>query len=183
MPTQLPADPVLFEQAICNRIAEIFSEVPIIAQNVKVHKRERFPDNEDADIALSTVADPVNSGLLMTSIIQIGIPTVEEIEYVGDTSTQLNFTYPITFDLGVKDEWNVDGIPLEFPNSRDLAMAIYMRARSKFKLGVNRTLGFTNCVHNYLQQENTGVVPDEESGGRLHVADWSLTVKCTSVVV
>lgn len=181
MPTQLPADPVLFEQAIVNRIVELFLEVPIIASMVNVHARDRFPDNEEDDINLSTVPDPVNSELPMTSIIQIGIPSVEELEYTGDTSTQLKFTYPITFDLGVKDAWDTAGASLDFPNSRLLAMAIYMRARAHFKQ--NRTLGFTNCVHEYLQQDNVETVPDEESGGRLHLADWSLVVKCTSTVV
>lgn len=181
MPTQLPADPVLFEQAIRDKIADIFMSVPIIAQYVKVYSRERFPDNEAKDIELSTVDDPVNPEIPLTSIIQIGIPTVEELEYVGDTSTQLNFTYPITFDLAVKDMWMVDGVTLEFDNSSQLALMVYMRARTKFK--ENRTLGFENCVHNYLQQENAGAVPDEETGSVMHAFDWSLTVQCTSVVV
>ncbi|MEP6756381.1 MAG: hypothetical protein ABJA67_12830 [Chthonomonadales bacterium] len=157
----------------------IFNSVPIIASLVQVHSRERFPDNEEDDITLSTVPDLVNADMGMTSIIQIGAPTVEEYEYTGDTSTHITFSYPITFDLSVKDKWN--DVTLEFQNSSDLAMAIYMRARTEFKK--DRTLGFTNCSHEYLQQENAGVVPDEESGGRLHMADWSLTVKCTSVVV
>lgn len=181
MSTQLPPDPVMFEQTICSRIAEILLSVDLIRDHVKVEKRDRFPDNEDADIALSTVADPVNSNLRMTSIIQIGIPTVEEKEYTGDTCTQLNFRYPISFDLGVKDEWNTDGASLLYPNSRVFAMAVYMQARHKFK--ANRTLGFDNCVHAYLQQENVGIIQDEESGGRLHSQDWSLEVQCTSVLV
>lgn len=181
MPTELPPDEVQFENTIANRIVELFLEVPIIAQYVNVYARDRFPDSDAEDITLSTKPDPVNTDLPMTSIIQVGIPLVEELEYTGDTCTQLNLTYPITFDLGVKDQWNVDGAPLEYDNSRALAMAVYMRARKHFKF--NRTLGFTNCVHKYLQQENAGVVPDEESGGRLHAADWSLTVQCTGVLV
>jgi hypothetical protein len=181
MSTQLPPDEVEFEQTICGRIRDLLLEVPLIAANCKVHGRERFPDNDEDDETISTVPDPVNSELALTSIIQIGIPTVEELEYTGDTCTQLNFTYPISFDLGVKDSWDTAGSPLVYTDSRSLAMAIYMRARHKFKF--NRTLGFDNVVHNFLQQENTGIVTDEESGGRLHAGDWSLTVKCTSALV
>lgn len=176
----LPPDPVQMEQTIAGTIKDILLSVPEIADYVRVYTRERFPDNEEDDLDLSTVPDPVNDDLAMTSIIQIGMPTVQEIEYAGNCGSQLNFSYPITFDLGVKDVWDTTGVPLLYPNSRELAMAIYMRARKAFK--DNRTLGFDNCLHEYLQQEGTGVVEDEESGGRLHVADWSLTVKCTSIV-
>lgn len=181
MPTQLPSDPIAFEQTLAGAIRDIFLSVPLIASNVNVYARERFPDSEETDIVISTKPDPVNSELTMTSIIQIGMPTVEELEYTGDTCTQINFTYPITFDLSVKDQWNVGGDPIQYPDSRTLAMAIYMLARAKFKQ--NRTLGYENVVHNYLQQENAGIVPDEESGGRMHLADWSLVVKCTSALV
>lgn len=175
----LPVDPVLAEQSLAGAIRDVFLLVPEIVQYVKVHTRERFPDNEEDDLDLSAVPDPVNAAMTMTSIIQIGMPTVEESEYAGRCGTQLNFTYPITFDLGVKDVWDTTGVPLVYPNSRALAMAIYMRARKEFKN--NRTLGYENCIHEYLQQEGTGVVEDEESGGRLHVADWSLTIKCTGI--
>jgi hypothetical protein len=181
MPTSLPADEVLLEQAIVDRIRALFLEVPLIAEMVIVHARERFPDNDEDDMELSTVPDPINTDMPMTSIIQIGIPTVEEKEYTGDTCTQLTFTYPISFDLAVKDVWEDSAGPLVYRNSRSLAMAIYLKARRHFKM--NRDLGFENCVHKYLQQEQAGTGGDEETGSYLHTMDWSLTVECTGVLV
>lgn len=163
------------EQAIRGRIRDILQSVPIMGH---VHVRERFPESDDEDKALTTVADPVSDGRLMTNVVMVGIPTVEEHEYTGDGSTQLNFTYPITFDLEVVDEWVKEG--LEFKNSQDLAIAIYLRARRAFKL--SRDLGFDNCVHDYLQQVQAGTVEDEETRGKWHAVDWSLTVKVTGVV-
>lgn len=185
MPTKLPPDPVTLEQTVADRMVEVFLSVPIVAQYVNVYARERFTDSDDEDLAVSTKPDPV-SGIPMTSIIQIGIPTCEELPYAGnDTCTQLNFVYPITFDLSVCDLW-VDPA-LTYKNSTALAKAVYLLSRQRFKMNpdgsTNRDLGFTNCVHEYLQQDSAGILEDEESEGRLHVFDWSLTVKCTAVLM
>jgi hypothetical protein len=177
VPTSLPSDVVLMEQAIRAKIRDILAGVPGVGQ---VHVRERFPESDAEDVALTTVPDPVSDGRVLTNVIMVGLPTVEEHEYTGDGSTQLNFTYPLTFDLEVRDEWAAADPPLEFTNSQDLATAIYLRARRAFKL--TRDLGFNNCVHDYLQQVQAGVVDDEETGGKWHACDWSLTVKVTSVV-
>lgn len=182
MPTTLPAsDPIVWEQALRQAIYETLMSVDLIQDHVNVHKRERFPDNKEDDEQVSTVPDLVNSDLLMTSIIQICMPTITEIEYTGDTCTKLTLTYPITFDFGVKDEWNQSNGPLEITNSSDFALAVYLKARKKFK--DNRTLGYDNVSHDYLQQDNAGTVEDEETNGRLHTADWSLTVHCTGVLI
>lgn len=183
--TNLPSDPVQLEKAIVMAIRDVFLSVPLIQQYAMVEMRERFPDTDGDDELISTVPDPVQSSLRFTSLIQIGLPTVEEFERTSDKHTQLNFTYPITFDMAVKDIWDDD--TLEYQNSRDLFMAIYLKARSAFKGDPSddnsRDFGYNNCVHQYLQQESVGTVEDEESGSRLHVADWSLTVNCTGVLI
>jgi hypothetical protein len=184
MATALPSDPVLLESTLVERIIQVFMSVPLVADRCNVYGRERFVETDDDDIEVSTKPDPVTE-LPITSIISIGLPSIEELPYTGDTCTQLNFVYPITFDHSVIDLW--DDPALEFENSSDLCKAIYMRSRRKFKLNDdgsgNRDLGFINCVHEYLQQDAAGTVEDEDSGGRLHVFDWSLTIKCTGVLV
>jgi hypothetical protein len=179
MGTWLPSDEVAIDQALVNGMVNTLMSVPVVATYVNVHGRERFPDSEDEDVATSTIPDLIVPTKSRTSIIQIGIPTVEELEYTGDTCTQLNFTYPLTFDLEAVDFWNDPTLP--FTNSRDLAMQVYMRSRRAFK--ANRTFGYENCVHLYLQQEHTSTPNDEESGGQLHVADWSLTIQCMGILV
>lgn len=180
MATPLPSDEILIDEALVTAIVSTFMSVPIVAQYANVHGRERFPDTQEQDKLITTIPDPVvGDDMPRTSIIQLGIPVVEEFEYTADRHTQLNFTYPITFDLEVVDEW-VDP-SLLFRNSRALAMAIYMKSRRAFKM--NRTFGYDNCVHLYLQQVNANTLTDEETGGRLHIADWSLTVQCTGILV
>jgi hypothetical protein len=181
MATQLPPDEVQMEQALRAAIRDTLMSVALIPANAKIHLRERFPENDDRDIELTTMPDKVVPANRVVSVIQIGIPTVEEAEYTGDECTQLNFTYPISFDMQVVDEWDNPGATLEFTNSQDLFTAIYMRARRAFKK--NRTLGYVNCAHEYLQQPSAVTVEDEDTKARLHVADWSLTVKCTGVNV
>lgn len=177
----LPPDEVLMEQAVCAAIRDLFLSIPNLTDYAKVHARERFLSTDIEDIQETTVPDPVVAEKDITSVIQIGIPSVEEFEKTGDQHTQLNLVYPITYDLEVVDEWdNTDGA-LHYPNSRSLFMAVYMVSRRAFKN--NRTFGYHNCVHYYLQQENAGTVEDDETGGQLHIADWSLTVSLTGVLV
>jgi hypothetical protein len=88
--------------------------------------------------------------------------------------------------MQVVDEWADNGA-LQFNNSSDLLIAMYMQSRRRFKRNPdgtsNRTLGFNNCVHGFLQQEAVGTVQnDDETGGSLHVADWSLTIKVTGIL-
>jgi hypothetical protein len=180
MGTALPQDEVLIDTALVAEMIATFNSVSIVAQYVNVHGRERFPDTDEEDADLSSIPDLLVPTRRRTSIIQIGIPTVEELEYTGDACTQLNFVYPMTFDLETVDFWDDPTLP--FSNSRDLAMAVYMKSRRAFK--ANRTFGYENCVHLYLQQEHATSTPtDEESGGQLHVADWSLTVQCMGILV
>lgn len=178
---QLPMDPVEMEQTVRSAIYDVFMSVPLVAQYVKVHKSERFPDSDDEDEDVSTVEDPVTKGP-MTSIIQIGLPSVSEKPYVSEQSTQLDMEYPITYDLGVRDIWKNPPAGFTFPNSSALFMAVYMRSRAKFK--ESKILGvFENCEHEYLQQVSANSVEDEETGGHLHAADWSLMVHVKGVTV
>lgn len=186
MPTelpQLPNDPTIMETTLVNKIKEVFESVPEVAQFAQVHTRERFSDNEDDDKLVSTIDDP-DSGLSITSIIEIGVPTIAEKPYAGnDGCTQLDFTYPITYSLAVVDAWAKSS--LIYKNSTDLAKAIYLKARQRFKRNedgtLNRQLGYLNCVHNYLQQDSAVTVEDEETGGREHLLEWSLTIQVTGV--
>jgi hypothetical protein len=178
----LPLDPVQLEQMLASAIRDTLLAVPLIAQYTKVEVRERFPDSDEDDIEISTVDDPGNSDLRFTSIIQVGMPKVTEKPYTSERMTQLDFEYPISFDMGVKDEWDNSDSSLDYTNSRALFMAIYMKARAQF--AISKELGgFENCEHDYLQQDNVSTVEDEETGGRLHVADWTLVVHVKGVTV
>lgn len=176
----LPTDPIQIEQLLRAAIRDRFLDVPLIAQYCKVELRERFPDSDEDDVAITTVPDPAQADLNLTSIIQIGLPTVSEKPYTSEQQTQLDFTYPITFDLSVVDKWDNSDGGLVYTNSSSLAMAIYMLARAKFK--ENRELGgFQSAVHDYLQQDSAATVEDEETGGGLHAFDWSLVVHVKGV--
>ena len=179
--SDLPPDAVVLEQTIVGAIKDVFLGVPHLEEYVRVYERERYPETDVEDLAISALPDPISDGKARTSIIQIGIPTVEEFEKTSDSDTQLNFVYPITFDLEVVDEWDNSTGLLYYTNSRMLFMAVYMQSRRAFKN--KRDLGFRRCVHEYLQLSNVSLIEDEESGGKLHVADWSLTVKCTGILV
>jgi hypothetical protein len=189
MPIQLlPQDsPVVMEQALCARIRDTFLAVSLIAQYVNVSARERYPDNEDDDIAITTKPDPATPDIPFTSIIQVGIPEIREKNYSNEQLTQLDFIYPISFDMDVRDNWANQDFTLTYTDSRSLFMAVYMLGRQAFKLNPdgssNRDLGFTNCVHDYLQQESAVTVADEETGKLLHTANWSLTIHITGVQV
>lgn len=178
--TSLPSDEQALELALVNAMVAIFNSIPHLSEYVKVEARERFPDNDEDDADLSTVADQIVLAKKRTSLLQIGIPTVEEFERSSDLDTTLIFTYPMTYDLEVVDNW--DSVTSYYKNSRQLAMAVYMTSRRAFKN--KRTLGFRNCVTEYLQQVNaTTVEVDDETGGLIHAIDWSLTVKVTGVLV
>lgn len=183
MPTQLPADPVLMETTIAEKIKSVFLSVPVIANTIQnVYSTEQFPDSEDEDIDVSTVADPViGARKRLTSIITVGVPKINEFEYTSDECTQLNLVYPIYFNFSVVDFWDTSA-GFEFSNSSSLVKAVYLRARRAFKF--DRDLGFVNCVHNYLQQDSSIlVVDDEETGSLLHINEWRLEVQCTGVLV
>lgn len=171
----LPNDRVLLDRVLVNKIVALGESVVGVG---KFWGRERFAESDTEDIAVSTIADPGTPDIKRTDIIQMGIPTVSETPYTGDECTQLDFTYPFTFDLEVVDSWSVEGF--EFSNSRDKAMAIFLRFGALLKQNI--TLGFYNCVHTYLQQTQAGTttLTDEEGGGRFHEADWSLTVRITA---
>lgn len=173
------------ERNIRDKIVETFNLVPMINDHVLVYGTERFPGSDEEDETITTVADPNNPNNLdsrITSVIQIAIPRVTESEYAGDRSTQLDFVYPITFDLSVV-EWDVtDPLnPWRYASSWQMALSAYLLARQQFK--ANRTFGFDNVVHDYLQQEDSGVMPNEEEKTLIHAADWSLTVHLLGVTV
>lgn len=181
---QVLADAETLEQVIADAIAGVFLSVPLVAQYCKVYARERFPESDEEDIATSTVPDLGNADLRLTSIIQVGMPTVEERPYTDENCTQLNLTYPITFDMGVKNNWANQDNSLTYTNSRDLFMAIYLKSRRAFKEGQGKQLGnFANAIHEYLQMDFVGTVQDEETGGQFHAAEWTLVVKITGLTL
>jgi len=169
---------------IAAKIRDTFLSVPLIADNCQVWAEERFPESDADDEEVSTVPKYGSRNTLrMTSIIQVGLPSVEEIPWTSETCTQLTFVYPITFDLAVEDRYDDSdsGSPLAYKSSRALFMAIYMLGRRAFKETID--LGFENCQHFYLQQENGDTVEDEETGGNLQVGDWSLKVVVKGITV
>ena len=182
MPTQLPPDPVQMINALKNAIKGVIDSITISDDfRPKVWARERFTDSDEEDKEIAATPDPVSDDLWITNIVQVGIPTVEERPYTGDTMTQFELVFPIIYEFEVRDLWDNGDNLLEFDNSTAVVEAVYWRARRKFK--DFRDLGFENCVHEYLQRPITVNVTDEDTGGKLHVHDWSLTVKITSVVI
>lgn len=185
--TQLPSDPELMETTLAEAIKTTLLTAPAILSYSNVYAEERYPDSEEEDQQVATIPDPmIGNAKRRTSIIQIGVPTVEELPYAGgETCSQLNFNYPIMGEIEVVDLWADPS--LQYSNSTKLVKAMYMQARYRFKRNAdgstNRNLGFVNCVHNFLQQNAAGTVEDEETGGRLHILDWSILVQCTGVVV
>lgn len=193
MPTQLPPDEVLLETTLAEKIKEIIESISVVTPSIpfpiptemmpKVYSRERFTDTDEEDETVTTKPDPVSEGLFRTNVIQVGIPTVTESLYAGgaESATQLDLTYPIFYELEIVDEWDNSDGKLLYANSTALFKAVYMRSRRKFKQ--NYDLGFANCVHQFLQQVSAVSITDEETGGKLHVADWSLTVQVTGILV
>jgi len=182
----LVGSPDGLELTILTKIRDTLLSVPLISDWVNVYARERFPGTDIEERQLAVKIDPINVELSFMSIIQIGIPTVKESNYTSEGMTQLDFVYPITFDLDVHDTWASDvvlwnpSMPLEFSDSRTLAMMVYMRARYAFKQ--DRDFGFGNVVHDLLQQEGATIVEDEETRRMIHAIDWSLTVHVTGTV-
>lgn len=180
--TNLPPDEQDLFIALRDRIVSIFTDIPHMTEYVKVHGRERFPATDQEDIAIATLPDPLVQDVNRTGIIQLGIPSVDEMQGTSDLDTSLIFTYPITMDLEAVDLWNDTKGVLHYTNTADLAMSIYMTARRSFKN--RRTLGFRRCETMYLQQLNAPtVITDEDTGGRSHSIDWSLTVKVGGILV
>lgn len=175
-----PGNRIELEQILCASIRDTLLSVPLIAQYVNVELRERFPETDEKDKEITQKPDLAHpTALAMTSIIQIGMPSVHEEIYLSENQTKLIFTYPITFDLTVKDEWDDPNNTLLYKNSRALFMAVFMSAGAEFKKDV--TLGFGNCQHMFLQQDSALTVEVEETGGMNHAADWSLVVHVKGV--
>jgi hypothetical protein len=183
------------EDQLTQRIVATFNSVEIISNYVNVHREERFPDSDEDDTLISTIPDPNNPNnedIRLTSILQLGLPSVGEAEYTGDTSTQLTLIYPITFDFSVVDRWDVSDPlnPWRFKNSAQFVKAVYLKARQAFKIindGVaqrsNRTLGFDNVLHDYLQLDSAVTVLEEETKAYIHALDMSLTAHVLGVTV
>jgi hypothetical protein len=179
MATTLSDDAVQAEQQIRTSIRDTFYAVNLIGvqRRAQIHVRQRFPDTDEEDVKLTTVRDLIVPTREMTSVIEVGLPSINVFERTNDEHIQLDIVYPITFIHEVVDLW--DDNSLEYNNSHDLCLAIYLKSMAQFKK--NRTLGFLNCVHDYLQQQFAGTIGDEESGGMFHSFDWTLTVHCSGL--
>lgn len=175
------------EDTLTEAIRATIQGVDLVAQFVApVDTRERFPGSDEEDIAITTIPDPANPDIPFTSTIQIGIPEIREFIYTDDNNTRLEFTYPITFDMDVRDKWANEDNALQYPNSTRLIKAIYMMVRKAFKTTPdgkpNRTFGYDNCEHQYLQQESAGTIYDEDTGKMIHSLDWSITINVMGVL-
>jgi len=177
MAFQADSSRVLIEQALRTAMENLLIEsVDGCPVAVRIHRRERFPQNDEEDEALSTVNDPVvGPASPITSIIEIGIPTFDEKNDTDEEATQIDFTYPITFDFQAIDEWIGSVSAMAFTNSHDLVTAICMEVSRHFK--ESRTFGgMTNVIHDLLQQVSAVITQDEESGGRWHSITWMVTI-------
>lgn len=170
--SNLPADEVEMERAIANAIRSVLLTVPHIGH---VYVIPRHPSKDD-ELKMTQVDDPVvGADRQITNVVEIGIPTVGEDLYSGDdeVTTELTLNYPMTYSLGIVDEWNKDGFP--YHSSGEMFVGIYMHARRKFK--ADRTLGFrVGVLHTYLQQERVDELVNDTGEALEHLADWSLEV-------
>lgn len=176
----LPPDGEELQKTLREVILACIRDVPHINDYIRIEMYERFPDTDDEDILISTVPDLIVPDQPRTSIMQLGLPTVEEFERTTDLHTQLNYTFPFSVQMEVVDKWDDPDYILPYHNSAEVFMAIYNASRLALKR--NRTLGFKNCSHEYLQMVNAGTIEPEDSEGRIHIGDWSLTVKCTDII-
>lgn len=182
----LPANAVAMERAIARAIVNILLTVPDVGH---VYAEEPHPStgsSEDetqltTDEKIETVPDPViGESLRVTNIITLGTPTVSTVPGTCDNAPILTFMYPMTFDLGIctEDRWanRPSDWPFKYKNSAQWFIGTFMLALVRF--ANNRTLGFNNTEHQYLQQVQAGEVIDPDSGEALnHSADWILEVR------
>lgn len=179
--TALPPDEVMLETALVEAIYQTFLSVPHLTEYVNIEKRERYPDTNEEDITVTTKPDPIVPSIERTSLIEIGLPSVAEGQNSSDVDTQLNFIYPIKFDLQVVDQWDDVNNLLYYKNSRDLYMAVYMVSRRAFKN--DRTMGYNNCEHQYLQQVQVNTAQEEETDTWITLGDWTLEIRCRGILV
>lgn len=140
---------------------------------VRVHEYEQFPKGKKEAAALATVPDPV-VGLTdpLTSFIELGHFAVGEESYTDDRHTKLTISIPFEFVMGVA-RWELPGFG--YPTSMQLFEAVY--AVCSDRLRENRTFGYDNVTHYYLQQTFAETDRDEESDVPVgHNARWLLTI-------
>lgn len=176
----LPDDVVGLLEALRESIRLVLTRVEGLGQ---IHPRPRYPAGDPEDLALSTVPDPiVGETSRFTNVVQIGFPTVLAGPYSAqDNKVQLTFDFPLTFDLGVVDEWADTNDRLPYKSSAQMFDALYMLALKEF--GKVRHLGYKNVEHQHLQREGAGDVIDESGEAQNHSGDWSLTVVVSDVTL
>lgn len=183
----------VIEKSIIDSCVSTLLAVDLINEHVRVYAEERFPGSDTEDIVISTVPDPNNPNnddLRITSIMQWGLPRIGEQEYTGDGCTTIVLDYPLTFDCSVVDRWDVSDPlnPWRYDCSAKFVKAVALKARQAFKRHPltqqnNRTFGYDNVVHNYLQLVDAVTVVDEETKAMLHCLEWSLQVIVSGVTV
>lgn len=139
---------------------------------VRIHEYEQFPKGEKEAKALEQVPDPVVGATdPLKSFIELGHFGVAEEAYTDDKHTKLTITIPFEFVMGVA-RWNLPGF---FPSSMQLFEAVY--AVCGDRLRDNRTFGYDNVTHYYLQQVFAETDREEDSDVPVgHNARWLLTV-------
>lgn len=176
----LPDDPVALLEALREAIRLVLTRVPPLGQ---IHGRNRYPSSDPEDDALSTVPDPLTGPTKpFTNVVQIGFPTVRADPYSAqDNKVQLILNFPITFDLGVVDEWADKNGRLPYKSSAQMFDAAYMLALREFARV--RHLGYKNVEHQHLQREGAGDVIDENEEAQNHSGDWALVVIVSDVTL
>jgi hypothetical protein len=172
--TQLPDnDPVFAERTIAGAIAAALATVSNFGP---VQLRPRYVSEGASDEAVTTTDDPVmGDNKPITNFCEIGIPQVGVIPYASNDKKMFTFVYPITYKMAVVDSWDKTGFP--FKSSPEMLIGLYMLAEKA--LAQDRTLGISNCEHNYLQQDFVGDDENEEGEALNHRAEWSLTIIVT----
>jgi hypothetical protein len=140
---------------------------------VRVHEYEQLPKGKKQARLLETVPDPVTGETdPLPSFIELGHLGVAEEPYTDDRHTKLTLTFPMEFVMGAA-RWDLPGFP--FPSSIQLFEAVY--AVCADRLRDNRTFGYSNVTHYYLQQPFAETEREEDSDEPVgHNARWLLVV-------
>jgi hypothetical protein len=176
----LPDDPAALLEALRESIRLVLTRVEGLGH---IYPRPRYPSSDPEDVALSTVPDPiVGETKPFTNVLQIGFPVVSATPYSAqDNKVQLTIDFPVTFDLGVVDEWADSANRLPYKSSAEMFDALYMLALKEFARV--RHLGYKNVEHQHLQRDGAGDVIDENGEAQNHSGDWALTVVVTDVTL
>jgi hypothetical protein len=167
------------ERLLVLTMTNILSSVAHIG---KINPTERFPDDDEEDALLFATADPVmGDKRLITNTCEIGLPEVHEAPYTSEEDTQLIFTYPITYSLGVVDKWDSTTFP--YASSSLMLIGVFLDAQVAFK-NAGLDMGLGQAVrHYYLQGGLPGLRRNTKGEADEHRHEWSIQIRVTGIKV